>query len=276
MNKIDFSHAGGFPLTQDQLDYLQQAAIACLNGLALAHGAGPVALTPLVYTYDGGTLHYNLPAGWIFYNGEMLYTAGGYVTDGSLGPAVLGFTIQDNTTNLTYNNGSNFPALHSKVAVWSAVAAGGGAGIIRYSDLVPFGQGFGLNARESAFSTIAVSIPANDITGTIEYKKNALINAVQIEMTVAAVYIDSLSDAPGGTVLTLGTLPVGYRPASNKTLMAQMIGGAGAYVQLDGGGVATCAPVKVNSDGSVILTLAKPAGGTASLIVTLSALLPLD
>ena len=84
MNKIDFSHTGGFELTQDILDFLQEANIAAVSGLAAAFGAGPTAVSGLVHTED--VYNSNISSGWLLHAGEMYYCAGGSIADGDLGP----------------------------------------------------------------------------------------------------------------------------------------------------------------------------------------------
>ena len=65
MNRTDFTHTGGLPLTQDVLDFLQQSYQNPFEGLARFIGGNDlVVLAGCVQT---GT---TMSDGWIVYQGE--------------------------------------------------------------------------------------------------------------------------------------------------------------------------------------------------------------
>jgi hypothetical protein len=67
MKTIDFSHTGGFPLTQDDLNHLQNAYTECIDALT-AMGVGdstPVIIWGMNYSVLApGTA--TLTSGWFF------------------------------------------------------------------------------------------------------------------------------------------------------------------------------------------------------------------
>src|SRR5579872_2371813 len=134
MNKIDFSHAGGFPLTQDELDFLQQAYISCIQALGAAgvSGSAPTILTGMAVTGGGNTVS----SGWFIYGGELVQFTGSTVVPGSGEVALV--LITDNTTNLTYNDTSSFPAHHMKTATLTHAPAVTDATHFPVSALVPW------------------------------------------------------------------------------------------------------------------------------------------
>jgi hypothetical protein len=54
MKTIDFTKPGGFPLTQDQLNYLQSAYIEAINALAAMGGGGTSPSCVSQYLKDKG------------------------------------------------------------------------------------------------------------------------------------------------------------------------------------------------------------------------------
>src|SRR4051812_3253277 len=113
MKAIDFTHAGGFPLTQDELDYLQQAYTECLNAFAVMGGAGPTLINGMDVSVSGPTT--TVADGWFFYNGELIKFNPGSYTAIPLGDVVL-VNITPTVGSLTYNDGSSYGAVFNKTA----------------------------------------------------------------------------------------------------------------------------------------------------------------
>ena len=274
MNKIDFTHAGGFPLTQEQLDYLQKSYIAAIGSLATMIGSGPTIVTGCVTGIDGLDNHTCTP-GWIYANGELLYCPGGSNSDGDYGPLVEGWQIVTNTTNLVYYDGSSYPALISKIAVWQAVAAAGGANIIRLgntsvplpSDLTPLGAGYGQLCRESGYTTLALANTHGSVTGSIKYLKDNLTNMLHFELSLSAATPSAFLDAPDGDMVTVGALPAGHVPAVQKTFMASVAGDGSPFLPIASGYV-SCVRVIITAGGNIVVQFVKPSGGVLTETVT--------
>lgn len=92
MNKIDFSHLGGMPVTQDRLDFLQQSYTAGFT--AIAKLCGDKTILQGVEN-SGGTVS----DGWIVINGEILPFVGG-----ALAANVI---IVETPTSYTFADGSS-------------------------------------------------------------------------------------------------------------------------------------------------------------------------
>lgn len=251
MNKINFTHAGGFPLTQEELNFLQQAYISGLGALAQAYGDGPTVISGLQKTGS-----YSIASGWLWYNGELVYCAGG---DLGMAPGIgysLGFSVSLATENLTYADGSVFAAHELRTATWQAVASSGGAGIVLYTDLVPFGEDWGVQARETAWTEIVVPDAGVGLTGSLFYKRNFATNQLSVRVDINVGTISALTDVPTGTDIVLGTLPVGYCPGQSARGMLTLQTNSGKYAQLHtAGGYINSVYMSVDSSGDVTVNL---------------------
>lgn len=116
MNKrIDFTKLGGYPLAQEDLEWLQSSyrnAFSALAGLA-----GDMVIITGMAEAAG-----NITAGWISLNGELIPFAAGAINTGE-------FTLQETVTPLVFNDGISKDVLYEKIAVFSA------GGEYNYNDL---------------------------------------------------------------------------------------------------------------------------------------------
>ena len=117
--KIDFTKTGGFPLTQDTLDYMQKQVLEDVVRASYSHllieDAGKFILGGAVQ--DG----LNISSGWLVVDGELLQLlagSGSYITINENQQTVV---FEDNTSNIVYTQ---------RWAEVSTVAAGN----IRFSD----------------------------------------------------------------------------------------------------------------------------------------------
>lgn len=116
MNKrIDFTKLGGYPLSQEDFDWLQTSYRNALAALANLVG-DKVILTGMV---EGGG---NVTAGWISLNGELIPFAAGAIGSGE-------FAVADTATPLVFNDGNSKDVLYEKIAQFSA------GGAYDYADL---------------------------------------------------------------------------------------------------------------------------------------------
>lgn len=130
MRNIDFSWLGGFPLTQEGLDFMQKGYQEPLNALAAMGGSAPHIISGMV---ESGSV---LSDGYLFYNGEPIPFIGGSI----------GATIVINTYNtvLEYGDGNSHSVQSRKEASF-----GTGAVQFNYVDLKLFQEGFGKRARSA-------------------------------------------------------------------------------------------------------------------------------
>lgn len=210
MNKLDLTKTGGFPFTQDMLDWLQQNSLAVMNMLgakllpdSLANTANtPVALVGI--NPNGG---YVYKAGWLWYNNEILHFPTDIDTSGLptlTGGLVYGFAIQEVDTPVAYFDGSSH---NTKISRTVTIASGANALTASFIPLTTTIYYFDNGLKEPAETHIAMA-GATGLSGDIYYRKNFLTNTLQLR--IDATITTSVLDPP--TYQFVATLPVGYRP----------------------------------------------------------------
>jgi len=276
MNKTDFSHLGGFPLTQDELDYLQQAYIACVQALAAApvNGTTPYTLTGCAVSGGGNTV----ANGWFVYGGELIQLTGGTVTPS--GGQVALVLITDNTSNLTYNDASVFAAHHMKTATLIAAATATDATHFPLSALLTYPVSLGMAGRESAWTNYTASgIPIGTGGGAsaafnVNYKRNWLSNTVVVQGVATITTANDCYTIDANTFDNTFHLATGYHPSAEVPFAAQpsiiewaISGGGNAYVPV--------LAAYVDTSGNLQFQFPKPTSGT-TYTVTFSFEMPLD
>lgn len=109
MKRIDFTKPGGFPLTQDNLNYLQSAYTELFGAIAQLEGADPVVVSGCKVTrvLSAGTVYdYTVTNGWVYYNGEFIRVVAAAVIGLDESTDALYFLITPTAAPLTYNDGS--------------------------------------------------------------------------------------------------------------------------------------------------------------------------
>lgn len=111
MKFIDFMKPGGFPLTQDSLDYLQKAYTEIATAIAESEGDGttPFVLSgcKVTRTLSSGTIYdYAVTDGWIYFNGTFVRVVAASVMGLDESTDELYFLVTPTSTSLSYNDGS--------------------------------------------------------------------------------------------------------------------------------------------------------------------------
>lgn len=274
MKAIDFTHPGGFPLTQDQLDYLQQAYTECLNALTVMGGTGPTIINGMDVSVSGPTT--TVADGWFFYNGEMIrFLTGSYTTIPS-GDVVL-VDITPTATSLTYNDGSSFGAVLNKTATLLLGPSATTATQFPFSDLQLFQVAFGLHGREAAWNALPVSTApaAGGVTGTIYYKKNWLTNTLQIRGFLTANDAQNFSASPTALYSLMGSLPASYIPGNEVFFIANYFV---ANLIKDDLGVSWVKQINcvLNTGGQLFVNWLRPDISISAYGVQFNTLIPLD
>lgn len=274
MKAIDFTHPGGFPLTQDELDYLQQAYTECLGALASMGGGGPTIITGMISSTFLGTT--TVSDGWFFHGGEMIkFIAGTYsaIPPGDV-PLV---SITPTATNLIYNLGSSFGAVLNKTATVVLGPPSTSFLLFPLSVLQPFQLTFGLNGRETGWNSLAVSTPVPDggVTGTVFYKKNFLTNTLQIRGLLSANNAQNFAASPAALFYDMGSLPANYTPVNVTYFTAHYP--IGSMIK-DDLGISwlkhfTCG---INTGGQLSINWIRPDIAIAGYSVYLNTIIPLD
>jgi hypothetical protein len=217
MKAIDFTKPGGFPLTQDQLGYLQTAYTECLDVLASlgtnVTTTAPVILSGMLSTTTGGTT--TVSAGWFFYNGRMVrFPAQSYGT--VITGNAMYVVVTPAATPLTYNDGSTPNVIEDVTGVLNSLVNTTPTDSTHslLSALLPIGVGFGSNNREQVWQSIAVSTAPADggVTGTIYFKKDLTANTLQVRGALAANNAQNFAASPSALYAIMATFPIGYIP----------------------------------------------------------------
>lgn len=149
--RIDLTQLGGFPLTQDALDFMQSAYQEAIAGLAKLAGDS-VIVSGMV---DNGA---SVTDGWILINGELLpFQAGNKQTY---------FIIVETTDTETFEDDSVKTIYYTRQARF-----GSGAGQIPYANLVRLSS---LKIMQNSISNLAFALNglANDLAAHETYKDN--------------------------------------------------------------------------------------------------------
>lgn len=279
MKKIDFSQPGGFPLTQDQLNYLQQGFGESIHALARMGGniSGPFVISGLTIT-NPSLGEYSVADGWLFYNGEMVRFLADTITGaaGSMAPFVV---ISPSANSLLFNDGSTPPVIIDATAtvVSMPTATPTDATHFPLLQLQPFGLGFGLANRETGWKSMPVSTVAADggVTGTIFYKKNFIANTLHVRGSLTSSNAQNFAASPGSAFYLMGTLPAEYAPANTAYFNAQYFLAAGIKDDL---GVAWIKQLNCgfNTFGQLFIGWVKPEVAIGSYSVNINSQIPLD
>lgn len=279
MKSIDFTQPGGFPLTQDQMNYLQQAYSECIKALGAAGGSGtaPYVISGMVITSPSPG-NYNVTDGWFMYGGELVHIPAGGISGI---PAGYDAYIQITTSSsaLTFNNGTTPTVIFDKSGGMVSMPTGTADDATHFAiaHLQPFGAGFGINNREQVWQSLVVNTPAADggVTGTIYYKKDFTANTLQIRGLLGANNAQNFAASPGALYALMGTLPAGYIP-NNTAYFSGYYFGSGLIK--DDLGIAWIKQINcgVNNAGQFFANWIRPDVTIVGYAVDFNVTIPLD
>lgn len=280
MKAIDFTKPGGFPLTQDQLGYLQQAYTETVTALSLigsSGGSAPVVINGMAVSYPSpGAIA--VTDGWILYNGEMVRFTASSVSGLGVGTEAY-VVIAATAGTLTYNDGSTPAVIMDKSASMQALPTGTPTDAFHFllSALSPFGKGFGINNREQLWNSLAVSTaPAmGGVTGTVYYKKDFTANTLHIRGFLFANNAQNFAASPGASYVLMGTLPPAYIPNNNAYFIGHFYISSMVYDDL---GVSWIKHVScgVNNLGQLLINWIRPETSISAYGVNFNAIISLD
>ena len=279
MKAIDFTQPGGFPLTQDQLDYLQSAYTECVNTLgSLGSNNSTAAILSGMESTAGIGGVTNVSAGWFFYNGELVrFPAQSYplVTAGF----AMYVVITPAASPLTYHDGSTPNVILEKTGTLIQLVNTTPTDATHFllDDAIPFAVGFGLNNREASWNSLVVNtLPAaGGVTGTIFYKKNFLTNTLHIRANLAANNAQNFPASTAAIYSLMGVLPAGYIPPTNVYFIANYFA---SFLIKDDLGVGwvkqtNCA---INTGGQVLINWLRPDISIGAYGINFNTIIPLD
>ena len=279
MKAIDFTRPGGFPLTQDQLDYLQSAYKETIIALAKTGGnnSGPFVISGIEVS-NPAPGEYHVEEGWFFYNGEMIHVGTLGVSGVASGYDVY-FELGSSNSTLTFNDGSTPEVILDNYAALAAQPTGTPEDATRFllSSLKRFGTGFGIANRESTWNSLVVNTDPSvgGVTGTVYYKKDFTANTIQIRGLLSANNAQNFAASPGALYSLMGTLPAGYIPANNAYFTGYYFSSALAKDDL---GIAWVKQVNcgLNNAGQLYINWIRPDISIAGYGINFNAILPLD
>ncbi len=210
--EIDFSNTGGFPLTQDTLEYMQEGYREVLLALATYGIDATTISTNIPVVLTGMSIVGNIyKAGWLYYNGAVICFPNDINITGLPalgGGGVYGWVVTETDTPLTFNDASTPNVMKLQQAT---IAAGTtlGSTFIPLSTTLHYPQEYFLLRGKEATET-HLSVSAGGISGDVYYRKNIMNNTLHIRGNLAIT--TSVSATP--TYYNLGTLAAAYRPAS--------------------------------------------------------------
>ena len=279
MKAIDFTKPGGFPLTQNQLSYLQQAYTEAINALALIGGSGtsPYIINGVSVTNPSAG-SYVATNGWIFYNNELIRFVTSSVAGASGGfePYVV---ITPSASAVVYHDGSTPPVVQDKDAGLQVLPTGTAADATRFplTSLRPFGVGLGELNREMVWNSLVVSTPAAEggVTGTLYYRKNHLTNTLHLRGVLSAANAQNFAGMPAALSYVAAVVPSYIRPANLTFFIAQYFISSAIKDDL---GVSWIKQINcsINTSGQILINWLKPEAGVLSYNLAFNAILPLD
>ena len=276
MRAIDLTQPGGFPLTQDWLDHLQQAYTECINAFA---AMGSDGTTPAIISGMAGSVpspgNIAVTDGWFFFNGELIKFIGNTITPTGTDVALVSITPV--FTTLTYNDGSTHPAVSNKTATLTSGTSATTGTQFPYSDALPYQVVFGRGGREAAWNNIpvATSAPNGSVTGAINYRKNWMANTLQIQATLTVNSAQTLPASPSAGFITMASLPSGYLPNTNAYFTSYYYA---SNLFKDDLGVSWVKEMTsgVNTGGQLFINLLRPESAITAYSVVFNTVIPLD
>ena len=214
MNTILFSFDGGYPLTQDDLDYLQQAYIECFNAInAVVDSTTPILLSGMSQSSVLGVT--TVAPGYFLYNGKIIHFTGGTFSALGIRDVVL-VVITTTATDLTYDDGSINPAIVTQTGGITVAPPVTDATHFPLNAMISYATAFALASNSSVW--IGASSPAYGGTyiasgsSPIKIRKNVGSNRVKL----CGITNNSAGASSVGSSQLLLTLPVGERPTTNR------------------------------------------------------------
>ena len=278
MKSIDFTKPGGFPLTQDQLDYLQIAYNEALVALAAVGGSGPIVISGMNITktlVTGTTYNYAITDGWLLYNGALLRMLAGGISGVNESVYDVYVSLTTISSPLTYNDGST-PNVVNDVTC-SLVAQPIGTADDATHFLLKEMQKYG---RENTEGHISVSTLISDggVVGDIYYRKNLLNNTLQLRGFLGSSNAQNFASAATVHGYVLGVLPEGYRPISSRAYFTGEIKFLFSSRFKDDLGVGWLERIvcSVDTFGNVTAWFAKPEVTTSNYTMEFFVIIPLD
>jgi hypothetical protein len=236
--RIDFSNLGGYPLAQEDLDWMQTSYRNAFASIASMLG-DKVIISGMDEV--GG----NVNAGWVAIGGELLPFSAGAIGTGEI-------IIVETPTSLTFHDGNDKPVLFERIARFGSPGTYAYADFRRMHNIINFWQPGDIKTKVVDNAYIAANFDVNGYGQNNETGWRILSKAYPSAAGKVMVNIDS-ADADFDTAGKTGgaktyTLLKANLPASG--LKIQVPGGGNYFVNDTGGGGGLLS-LKGDNDNSV-------------------------
>lgn len=279
MKTIDFTKPGGFPLTQDQLNYLQSAYTEAINAVAAMGGSGtvPVIVSGMVVA-NPSPGDYSITDGWFYFNGEMIRCVASSVS-GASGGSEAYVSIVETSSPLVFFDGSMPNVINEKTASLMVLPSGTTADATRFplADLTRFGKQFGIANRDALWKTLSVStsVPDGGVSGTVYYKKDYTANTLHLRGVLTAANAQNFAASPGSLYYLMASLPAEHTPVNTGYFVAQYFG-AGLIKDDVGVGWIKQVNCAANHTGGLYVNWLRPEILVGSYAINFSAIISLE
>ena len=277
MKNLNLTDNGGYPMAQDDFNWLQQAYTEAIQGICAQGGAGPYVLSGAVITRTlslGTVYNYSITNGWVWYEGNLIRVAamGPVAIDESVDIAML--VITATSLPLTFNNATVNDVINDATIGIGAYAIGTGddAGKFAYSHLVPWG-------RDAAWTHVAVATGAGAGTcsGDIYYKRNFVNNTLLVRGSVLITTPTDCPALPARLMVDVAFLP--YAPSNNGPEVfstTPIIDPANDLLKDHSGGYHDQLSGGLSVGGNLYLNFVLPDSGITEYAVSFSRVISLD
>ncbi len=211
MNKIDFSFAGGFPLDQEVLGYMQQSYLQGFASLYGDAGSTPIILSGLLLSVSGGLT--SITAGFFYYNGEVYACPALPPTAVGGGGTDVIVAVSDVGSSAIFEDASTHDVFRARTgAITVAVPVGGD---VLFSSFKTFQQVFGEVGRRSTTPFNDLVVSGSNFGGTISYRKNLLTNSLHIKGAISFTSSAGFPAVSPPIYYAFGSvIPAEFRPTS--------------------------------------------------------------
>lgn len=277
----DITSTIGFPPKKGTWDFLQNSYQECISSIIINTITEKFGIyhPGMVYILNGLVLstgaNYSISDGSVFYNGEIYqYPGGTFPVAGGVPVANLLITQYTSGTEadpVTFTDlvARNVHNIRAIVFVSGATGSGSFSGSLSsVNDLSNMINVYNqLNQVITGNVVVSTGGGSGTITGTIYYQKDLRTNELLIEGVLTASTPADFNDYAGITFTTVGTLPVGFRPASTASFDSFLqspsfvIQNAANTVYLER------FEVQVLTTGVTKIRFVKPDAGVASYII---------
>lgn len=252
MDRFQFGQTGGFPLTQERLDYMQNSHITALNAISgMAGDTTPCAVVGVKLLTGDWVLGGTVSDGWIWHpiQGLMPFVGGAFT------PSTLGVIYTQSATGLTFGNNST---QNVQIKVYATIAPGAGSDLKNLSE-TRWHSRFGKVARSTPVTISGTVGQGGGMTISLTYTKDNIAGVVYCSGTVSYTNAQAISLNPEFYPIS-SVLPAGFRPMDvliRPCFIRQHYNGPNTLPQTSSGYL-TSIQLQLATDGSVAASGVRP------------------